>query len=306
MNVNGFLGPLKGDLLDRRMRPLVALAVIALLGALAYAVLGGSSGSTPAVTARHAVATGPSSSVVFSPSVSNATLAETTSGAGEQQPGGAKDPFGVVQAPASTLTSSSPAASSPASSEASSTSGSSSTSSGSTSARSPAKGPSPAKPRTVYELDALFGEVPAGQEKSSQLGVLDELKLLTPLPSSKVPLLVYRGVPQGGKSATFTVAGEGILSGAGVCKPSAYHCETISLKPGQVEHVAYLPPGSEDAVTYELKIVSIGASEASGSALKNLLRGESHAGLELLRKANLLELPGLRESAVAGVLLPNG
>ena len=159
-------------------------------------------------------------------------------------------------------------------------------------------------PKTVFQLDAVFGEVLAGQERSSNLATLDSLKLLTPLPSERSPLLVYRGVSTGDHSATFTVAGEAILSGPGTCKPSVYHCETIALKQGQVEHIAYLPAGAETTVTYELKIVSIHASEASAAAVASLWRRSSAAGAEVLRSADLLELPGLRESAVAGVLVP--
>jgi len=155
-------------------------------------------------------------------------------------------------------------------------------------------------------VDALFGEVPAGAKTSPAPATYDNVRLLTPLPSSKVPLLVFRGVKASTKSATFSAAGEAILSGDGVCEPNPYHCETISLKAGQVEQVQYLPPGSQTVLSYELRIVSIGTVKASAAKVATLWRSQSEAGLEVLRAAYLLSLPGLRETSVAGVLVPAG
>lgn len=327
--MNGFAESLKADLLDRRMRPFVALVAVALLGALAYIVLGGSGESAPAAASAHPAPVGLRSGVAISPSTHEDALAETTSGGSQQhQQGIAKNPFGVLKAANAPTTSSSGSSSSSSSSSSggsnpapsggstssgssgtstsSSSGGSAPTSSGSSGSSGSSKSKkSSGRPKTVYQLDALFGEVPASPGQSSQPQPYDDLKLLTPLPSRKVPLLVYRGVTAAGKRATFTVAGETILSGPGACKPSPYQCETLSLKEGQVERIAYLPPGSESAVTYELKIVSLKHAEASAATVESLWRGRSQAGLEVLRSGNLMQLPGLRESAVAGVLLPS-
>lgn len=315
--MNQFLESLKSDLLDRRMRPFVALAALALVGAIAYIALAGSSESPAPAAVTHSAPVGLRSGVTITANTPEDALAETTSGGSSQHQGSTRDPFGGTFTAATETKSSGGSSSSSSGSTKSESSTSTSTPAGGSSPSSPStqggSSPTPSspsgkhsegKPRTVYVLDALFGEVPQGQEKAPQPATLDELKLLTPLPSKQVPLLVYRGVKQGGKNATFTVAGEAILSGPGACKPNPFHCETVTLKAGQSEDVGYLPTGSETVVTYELKIVSLTPSEASASKLASLWRGESAAGLEVLRAGNLLELPGLRESQVAGVLVP--
>ncbi len=309
--MNGFLENLKGDLFDKRLRPIVALVSVGLLAALAFIVLGGSSESAPSAKSGHPVAVALRSGVTITPSTHEDALAETTSGAAARQLGSTRNPFGGLlsaSAPVTSSTSSSSSSSSGGSSASSQGGSSSSTeqSGGSGGTSGSSKPAAPSKPKTVYQLDALFGQVPSGQEKSSELAALDNIKTLTPLPSIKVPLLIYRGVRKGGRDATFTISGEAILSGQGVCTPNPYDCEAISLKTGQVEHLQYLPAGSETAVTYELKIASIQAQEASIAQVESLWRGQSQAGLEVLRRANLLRVPGLRNTDVAGVLVPAG
>jgi hypothetical protein len=75
-----FLSSLKADLLDRRLLPLVALVSLALVGAVAYAALGGgSSTETPAA----AIPSGPSheaSGLSVSQTTQETAVAETTGG----------------------------------------------------------------------------------------------------------------------------------------------------------------------------------------------------------------------------------
>ncbi|HYM55839.1 MAG TPA: hypothetical protein VES97_10780, partial [Solirubrobacteraceae bacterium] len=159
----------------------------------------------------------------------------------------------------------------------------------------------PAKPTTVYHVAVLFGVVPAGMlPAEAQLTPYENLKLLRPLPSAKQPLVVFRGVTSGGKSATFTLVGEAILHGAAACLPRASQCQAIDLKPSQSEQLEYLAPNGE-VVTYELRVVSIVAGKASAAGVKTVLRSESKAGRELLRRAGLVAVPGLHYSQV-GVL----
>ena len=42
---------------------------------------------------------------------------------------------------------------------------------------------------------------------------------------------MFRGVTAKGRSATFTVVGEAILTGAGTCLPSPLQCAAVDLKP---------------------------------------------------------------------------
>jgi hypothetical protein len=149
----------------------------------------------------------------------------------------------------------------------------------------------------------LFGVAPAGTPpQSSQLTSYENLKRLTPLPSAKQPLVVFRGVTSGGKSATFTLVGEAILRGNAACLPSASQCQAIELKPGQAEQLEYLSPTSQ-TITYQLQVVSISSSKASTASAQHAFRRESKVGRELLRRAGLMTLPGLRYSRKKGVLV---
>jgi hypothetical protein len=149
----------------------------------------------------------------------------------------------------------------------------------------------------------LFGTLPSSV---TPLTPYENLKLLTPLPSTGQALLVFRGVTAGGKSATFTLVGEApILHGEGACLPSASQCEALDLQPGKSEQLEYLSPLGQP-VTYELTVVSIASSKASSAAVKNALRGESKAGRALLGHDGLMSIPYLHYSAAKGVLVFSG
>src|SRR3954449_11296211 len=86
----------------------------------------------------------------------------------------------------------------------------------------PSKPSKPAKRKTIYNVAVLFGVVPSGTAPLiAVLTPYEKLGLYTALPSAKKPLIVFRGVTAGGKSATFTIAGEAILHGQAACLPNA-------------------------------------------------------------------------------------
>jgi hypothetical protein len=305
-----FLNSVKADLLDRRLLPLVALVVVVLVAAVAYALLAGGSGSsTPTATA-------PTAPLITAPgglSISHATqetaVAEVTSGASTQHRGVSHDPFtplpGSEKTSSTSATSPSPTTGAASGSTATSETSSSSSTSGSASEPAPStsKPSTPAKPKTVYHVAILFGEVPAAASgQTAQLTPYENLKLLTPLPSPKQALIVFRGVTAGGKSATFTLVGEAILHGVAACLPSASQCEAIDLHSGQSEQLEYLTSAGQP-ITYELTLVSITSTKASGADVHNVLRGESKAGRELLRHDQLVAIPDLHYSSQAGVLV---
>jgi hypothetical protein len=314
--VNQFLNDIKEDLRDRRLLPWVVLAGALMVGALAFAVLGGgSSSSTPAAVGPHRPA-GSEGGIAVVAAHSLTALAETTSGAAEQHQGSSRDPFSLL--PGAVVPGASAAGSSSKGSGSESSSGSSkgnaSTSGGSAEeGKEPSSGSKsggsggnsqPPKPKTVYQTSVLFGEPSSGAAgEESKLKPYENLKLLTPLPSSAEPLLVFRGVSSNGKLATFTVAGETILHGNGKCLPSAYQCQAIQLRAGQREQLQYLPPSSNTVQSYELRLVSITPVQASAAQVASLWRGESQDGMQVLRRANLVAIPGLGYSTLAGVLV---
>jgi hypothetical protein len=238
-------------------------------------------------------------------------VAETTSGSSQQNGGRLHNPF--IPLPGATLTpvpgaktSSSSKTTAAGSKTTSAPSGSSSRGAGGTTPAAAPKPSQPAKPTTpvrVYRVAVLFGVAPVGTPpQSSQLTPYENLKRLTPLPSAKQPLVVFRGVTSGGKSATFTLVGEAILHGNAACLPSASQCQAIELKTGQAEQLEYLAPSGQ-TIIYQLQIVSISSSKASTASAQRVFRGESRVGRELLRRAGLVTLPGLRYSRRKGVLV---
>jgi hypothetical protein len=295
-----FLSSIKADLLDRRMLPLVAIVAVLLVGAIGFVVFGGSGSSTHAVAASTGSVT--VGGLTTSPATHEQAVAETTNDTAAQHGGNAHNPFTPLPTPKAKTASSASSVSSTASSTPASGSTSSGSSATSPSEPAPATPATPAKPKTSYHVAVLFGIVPVGETAQTvQLTPYENLKLLTPLPSNQ-PLVVYRGVTAGGKSATFTLVGEAILHGNGTCLPSASQCQAVDLQPGQAEQLEYLPPSGQ-TVTYELRVVTIASFKASAASLGNVLRGESKSGRALLRRNGLLSLPFLRLSSQPGVLV---
>ena len=329
--MNAFFNSLKSDLFDRRLTPVLALLGAALLAAIVYAVIGGGT-SEPAPGASTPAAAPKTSGIAVTAAATTKTpVAETTSGAAEQTVGGAaRNPFkalpGIKRTTATATSASAGTASGGSSGESSSGSESSSSEGSSSGSSSPEtnsqsggtqqkKKPSKGK---AYKVSVLFGTAPAGTPvPSAGLTSYEDLRRQQPLPSATQPLVVFRGVVAGGKSATFTLVGEAILRGSAACLPSASQCQAIDLKEGDTEELEYVPLGGT-AITYELNLVKIEAIKAkagrAGKAAKatKLARVadgsgvESKAGLQILREYGLMAVPGLRYSRDGSVLVFRG
>jgi hypothetical protein len=315
--MNEFLNALLADLKDRRIVPFVALAGVALLAAITYTALAG--GSSAAPTASSPTRTPQAPGIAVTQAKPETALAETTNGVAQQRKGNAHDPFkllaGASKKEAGPFTSSVTTASSTSSSASGSGSSGSSESgsgagagsgsgSGSGEAESkPSKPTKPAKRKTIYNVAVLFGVIPPGAPPLiATLTPYEKLGLFTTLPSAKSPLIVFRGVTAGGKSATFTIAGEAILHGQARCLPNATQCQAIDLPKEHYEQFETLTPTGE-VVTYELRVVSITLAKASSASLKRDMGAQSKEGRELLKSAGLLDIPLLHYSSQAGVLV---
>jgi hypothetical protein len=318
--MKGFLESLKSDLLDRRMIPVVGLLVVLLIAAVAYAVLGGSS-STPATSA-----TSPVTPVAKTPGIAVSQVkttavtanAETTSGTSQQTGGSSRNPFtalpsvkrenAAAAAAASAAKAASGASSSGSSESSASSSSGSSTTGGSTSSPAGETAPhAPTKPKakqTTYDVSVLFGTTtsPGAPPDTSTLTPFNDLTREQPLPSDSQPLVVFRGVLAGGKSATFTLVGEAILRGQAKCLPSTSQCQAIDLQPGQTEELEYFPIGAP-AVVYVLQVANIASNKAKSASVHGGIGAQSKSGLALLRRAGLESLPGLRYSQAKGVFV---
>jgi hypothetical protein len=269
--MNDFLTSVRDDLLDRRVRPFLALAVVALVAALAYAMLGGGGSSSPSPGVSPSAIPGQSGiSVSASPANANQAVAEITSGASKQRGGAARNPFaplaGTTKASSSSSSSSSSASGAASSSGAESgplgPSGESlvpSTGTGGAVPVSPKETP-PSKPRATYKVSALFGPAPPGTPaQSANLTPYDNLAFQQKLPSPQQRLLSFAGVSHDGKSALFKLVGEVIPHGPAECKPRPTECESIALQSSQTEELEYLAPGA-GPVNYVLQVTITAAS----------------------------------------------
>jgi hypothetical protein len=302
--MNELLQSIKVDLTSRRLAPLLVLAAVALLGACAYAALGG--GGSPKPPAQVAAAPVPSGlPVSIAPPSATAAAAETPGGAHYQTHDPARDPF--LPLPGSSTgtgaSSSAGSASSGGSTGANRSAGSTSSGGGSASGPStPAPAPAPAPshskaapkatlkpvPLATFSVSVLFGMAPATPEQQPTLTPYEDLKRFEPIPSAKVPLLVFLGVLKTGDKAMFAFTAPPILRGPATCYPSATHCQAIALAAGQSEELEYVKRSGE-AVTFELKVVKISRRSTPTGAARALR--QSKAGRRALLRAGLWTLP---------------
>jgi hypothetical protein len=315
--MNELLTSLKSDLLDRRLLPVLVVLGAVLAAAIAYAVLGSGSSSpgtpvakvAPSPSAAGPASGGSSLTVHQASGDANAAVAETTEGARYQHHSGAHNPFApLASGKAKSASSASHGAASAAKSSSPAASGSAS--SGATPAEPTPAEPAPAeptqpakpqKPKTVYVVDILYGLTPTTPDQLSQLTPYAGLKRLEPLPSASDPKVIFAGVDDTGKSAIFTLAGEAIVKGEGVCQPSATQCEAIKLAAGKSEEFEYVEANGQNA-SYELKVVSIAKRQASAATAARLNR-RNRAGAALLRRLAPAVLNHLRFSSARGVLV---
>jgi hypothetical protein len=303
--MNELLTSIKADLFSRRLLPLVALAVVALAAAVAYAVLGGgkeATGPQSAVASVPAPTTGVP--VSAAPQSTTAANAEAPFGAKYQTKGSSRDPFLPLPGSPSKGSSSSSAAKAAAgkssvastpskskSSTPSSPGGSSSPGTGSGGGSKPSKEKPHAlkpEPLTGYSVSVLFGHAAANPGEVPALTPYEEMKRFEPLPSAKETLLVFQGVlAKHGEDALFALIVPPILHGEGSCYPSATHCQAVELAAGKSEELEYVKSG--ESVAFELKVVSI-VRQGSTSGAKAKSMRVSRAGRRALRRAGLSRL----------------
>jgi hypothetical protein len=282
--VSEFFNSIKADLLDRRLRAVMLALCLGLVGALVYALSGGST-ATPAPTAAAPVPSAPGIAAVPAPATAgNQAVAETTSGAAQQREGKSRNPFTALAGSKTTATpaaSASSASQKAAKNSAQKTSQSSGASPSTGSSGSSSKGgkskPAPHKPKPVYRVTILFGIVPEGTPaQDAQLTPYTNFKLGKKLPSPKTPLLSFHEVTAGGKRAVFDVLGEVFLNGSASCLPSASQCHSIALAKGQSEEIEYLPADGGHPIVYDLQVVSITTGKAAAARARVSLLHRLH------------------------------
>jgi len=295
--MTALLASLKADLLGRRLLPFVVLVALALTGAVAYAVLGGSGSgsgssgpSTPAASLGASLPSVPPSLATPAPPNPNLVSAETTTGVHYQRAGSAHNPFKKLPEPvvktATTPTSSTSSSKSTPSPSPSSGGGTTPSGPSNPKKETPKK---KVQPTSSYQVALLFGLAPPPGQ-NPQLVPYADLKRLTPLPSKENALIVYSGVSAGGTAAVFTLLHEAIVKGGGTCLPSETQCEMIKVPVGKTEELQYV--GNEgQAIVYLLQVVSIVKHESSTGGFAGKF---SKVGNRLLHEAGLSATEDLR------------
>jgi hypothetical protein len=147
-------------------------------------------------------------------------------------------------------------------------------------APAPTATPTPTAP--LYSIKVRFGMV---EEAGAELPT-ETVTRLSVLPDEEKPVLVYRGVEDGGKVAIFELTGAVVAEGDGKCAPTPEDCQYLKLQAGETEFITVTDTGTETDAQYQLDLVRINSkkttekSESLAKASSSKLKGVS------LRKRN--------------------
>jgi hypothetical protein len=145
----------------------------------------------------------------------------------------------------------------------------------------------PAQPKAedaqdTYHVDLKFG-VNGAEPKA-----IKDVARLSPLPSLTDPFFVFLGVIETKahqKRAVFLVSSDATPNGEGSCHPTTTDCESVELAVGQTAFFDYDAPDGT-ATQYQLELTKIRKTEVSSEAkARAAVARHSVAGGELLRDA---------------------
>jgi hypothetical protein len=284
------MSSLRRDLVERKLWMVVAILVVAVVGAPVFLLKGASASTTrtvpapPAATAMSAQTTATTTAATASAEPVKVVLARiardpfasgvpklSSKPASPTSSSGASSSTSTTASASTSTTPSSSSSAAPVSMVSPSPAVTDSSSSGASSAGSTGSGPGaaptstiastspltqkaqPAKIQswTMYSVSVRFG-------KDLSVPVKNDVARLTPFPNVMAPQVMFMGVMSDGRSAVFALhAGVG-HTGPGLCRPDHAHCSAIVLKTGQTEHLSV--PGAngshQDLVLRVVKIVS--------------------------------------------------
>jgi hypothetical protein len=112
----------------------------------------------------------------------------------------------------------------------------------------PTATPTPAIP--AYSVKVSFGRTDGEPTQST-------VERLSVLPDDENPVLVYRGVEDGGKVAIFELTGKVDAEGDGTCTPTPEDCQYLKLRAGETEFITVTETGDETDAQYQLDLVKI-------------------------------------------------
>ena len=97
----------------------------------------------------------------------------------------------------------------------------------------------------------------ASARPTSERPTAKTVERLTVLPDEEEPVLVYRGVEDGGKVAVFELTGVVVAEGDGKCEPDPEDCQYLKLRAGETEFITVSDTGTETDAQYQLDLVKI-------------------------------------------------
>jgi hypothetical protein len=144
----------------------------------------------------------------------------------------------------------------------------------------------------LYSIKVRFGRVDG--ERTAK--TVARMKVL---PNTDSPLLVYRGVEDGGKVAVFELTGSVTALGDGKCEPSPQDCQILKLKAGETEFLTVSDTGAETDAQYQLDLDRINVKQTT---TKSELTKAGSAGLALLKHLAADRKPSYVFSTETGTL----
>jgi len=135
--------------------------------------------------------------------------------------------------------------------------------------------PAPKTTYPAYSIRVRFGTT----DGELATGTFERMSVL---PDDEKPVLVYRGVEDGGKVAVFELTGAVVADGDGKCAPTPEDCQYLKLRAGETEFITVTETGTETDAQYQLDLVKIyrkqttakseALTKASSSKLKSMKR----------------------------------
>jgi hypothetical protein len=150
---------------------------------------------------------------------------------------------------------------------------------GDTTPSGPPAGAPPAPTVTVpkYSIKVRFGSTEGEEEPAAKT-----VERLAVLPDDEQPVVVYRGVEDGGKVAVFELTGTVVAVGDGKCEPNPDNCQILKLRAGETEFLTISDTGEETDAQYQLSLVKINQKQTTEKAESEALT--KSPGAKLLGK----------------------
>lgn len=297
------------DLVEKRLWPVAAALVIALVAVPMFLSRGGdapapqaAAGAAPAQAqqgasaakvslAQDASATADRTGSVRNPFKATGSAAKTTattttaatptpvvspgSNPGSSATGSSSTPAAATSTGSTGTSVVKPITSSPVSG---STSGSTSTGSTPAATTTPSTGATQ-DTATTHKITLRFGPSTGGRK------TMRDVARLTALPNAKSPVTSLLGVMRDGKTVAFGLAANVVATGNGTCKPSPTDCKTVEMRAGDAQY--FRIAGTDGAADrwYYLKLIHVERDKVSAQVAEAARVRRSRAGMAVVRES---------------------